>query len=80
MTIKDIHRVTAVPFHTPTGAWLMIYEYNDPVSAGGQIKISIMVNGSLGSVDKTTARGVNVRAGQTAPIMVMINPNVMNQL
>lgn len=24
MTIKDIHRVTAVPFHTPTGAWLMI--------------------------------------------------------
>ncbi|MBP1878049.1 hypothetical protein J2Z84_001353 [Agrobacterium rubi] len=24
MTIKDIHRITAVPFHTPTGAWLII--------------------------------------------------------
>lgn len=25
MTIKDIQRGTAVPFHTPTGAWLIIY-------------------------------------------------------
>ncbi|WP_252094049.1 hypothetical protein [Rhizobium skierniewicense] len=80
MTIKDIHRGTAVPFHTPTGVWLTIYEYNDPVSADGQIKISIMVNGSLGAVDKSAARGVNVRAGQTAPIMMMIKPNPMNQL